>query len=69
MIECEMDVHLDKNYCYGKITKNDSATSYHGSDFHLTKEEALHDCENRRLKKIESIKKQIKKLENLKFEL
>jgi hypothetical protein len=67
MIECEMDVNLDKNNCYGKPPGYYFATGFSGSDFHLTKEEALKDCENRRIKKIESLKKQISKLENLKF--
>jgi hypothetical protein len=53
--------------CHGKPPGYYYATSFFGKDFYLTKEEALHDCENRRIKKIESLKKQIKKLENLKF--
>lgn len=39
-----------------------------GSEAFYTKEEALKNAEERRIKKIESLKKQIKKLENLKFE-
>lgn len=41
----------------------------HGKDFHLTEEEALKDCEERRLKKLKNIEKQRIKLENMKFEI
>ncbi|HDZ9010909.1 TPA: hypothetical protein RUY31_003619 [Klebsiella quasipneumoniae subsp. similipneumoniae] len=39
----------------------------HGKDFWLNEEEALADCERRRLAKIKSIDKQRKKLEEIKF--
>ncbi|WP_336994820.1 hypothetical protein [Leclercia adecarboxylata] len=39
----------------------------HGKDFWLTEEEALADCERRRLAKIKSIEKQKKKLESMTF--
>lgn len=39
----------------------------HGKDWWLTEEEALADCERRRLAKIKSIDKQRKKLEEMKF--
>lgn len=39
----------------------------HGKDWWLTKEEALADCERRRLAKIKSIDKKRKKLEEMKF--
>lgn len=39
-----------------------------GSEAFFTKEDAIKQAEIMRLKKIESLKKQIKKLENLKFE-
>lgn len=39
-----------------------------GSEAFYTLEEALNNAEERRNKKIESLKKQINKLENLKFE-
>ncbi|HCR0925054.1 TPA: hypothetical protein OMT71_001251 [Klebsiella aerogenes] len=41
--------------------------SAYGNDFWLTEEEALADCERRRLAKIKSIDKQRKKLEEMKF--
>lgn len=39
----------------------------HGKDFWLTEQEAIADCERRRLAKIKSIDKQRKKLEQMKF--
>lgn len=39
----------------------------HGKDFWLTEQEAIADCERRRLAKIKSIDKQRKKLEEMKF--
>lgn len=39
----------------------------HGKDWWRTEEEALADCERRRLAKIKSIDKQRKKLEEMKF--
>jgi len=43
---------------------------YHGKgkDWHTTKESAIKRAEEMRIKKIESLKKQIKKLEALKFD-
>jgi len=40
---------------------------YHGKEWHVTKEEAMRKAEEMRLKKIESLKKSIIKLEKLKF--
>lgn len=50
---------------------NDSYYIQHAyrNDFHLTREEALIDCERRRKAKIASIDKQRKKLEAMKFEI
>lgn len=39
-----------------------------GKDWHRTKESAIKRAEDMRQKKIESLKKQIKKLEEMKFE-
>ena len=39
----------------------------HGKDFWLTPEEAITDCERRRKAKLESIAKQVKKLEAMTF--
>jgi hypothetical protein len=51
---------------YGKI-QGGYTTGFYNDDFHLTEEEAFKDAESRRIKKIESLKKQIAKLENKKF--
>lgn len=39
----------------------------HGKDFWLTEQEAVADCERRRVAKIKSIEKQKKKLESMTF--
>lgn len=41
----------------------------HSKDFWLSEEDALADCERRRLAKIKSIEKQRKKLEEMKFSI
>ena len=68
--EAEMDVKLNnpnfKKSCYGKF--KGFSQGFYNDDFHLTKEDALKDAEKRRKKKIESLKKQISKLEQLSFE-
>ncbi|MCU6682162.1 hypothetical protein M8320_09120 [Leclercia sp. H6W5] len=46
---------------------NSYLQSAHGKDFWLTEEEAIADCERRRVAKIKSIEKQKKKLENMTF--
>jgi hypothetical protein len=40
---------------------------FHGKDWHLTMEAAQKRAEEMRIKKVASLKKQIKELENLKF--
>lgn len=51
-------------------TENSWGSHYaHGKEFHLTREEALADCERRRKGKLVSIEKQRKKLEAMKFEI
>jgi hypothetical protein len=67
--ELVMDVkenpeHFNK-ICYGK--RHGYSQSFFNNDFHLTKEEALVDAEKRRIKKIESLKKQILKYEKMSF--
>lgn len=67
--EAELDVkenpeHFKKS-CYGKW--KGWTQGFYNDDFHLTKEEALIDAEKRRKKKIESLKRQIAKLEKLSF--
>ncbi|EMH2077918.1 hypothetical protein NO938_005302 [Citrobacter freundii] len=41
----------------------------HGKDFWLNEDDAIADCERRRLAKIKSIEKQRKKLEEMKFSI
>ncbi|ECD1422054.1 hypothetical protein EWC10_23530 [Salmonella enterica subsp. enterica serovar Brunei] len=43
--------------------------SAHGKDFWLNEDDAIADCERRRLAKIKSIEKQRKKLEEMKFSI
>lgn len=63
--EVEMEVRLDTRSCYGRY--NGYISLFYNNEFHLTKEDALRDAEKRRVKKIESLKKQIEKLECLSF--
>ena len=52
---------------YGKLSPSNTATGFYNNDFQLTKEEAITDSNNRVKRKIESLKKQIKKLETISF--
>lgn len=57
------NMHFKKGIsAYGNLP-NSSSTGFYNNDFHLTEEEALKDADNRRIRKIESLKKQITKLE------
>jgi hypothetical protein len=67
IMEAEMEIMDDGKYCYGKPEGYAFATGFHGNDFHLTREEAIKDCHKRKDKKIESLKKQITKIEKLTF--
>lgn len=61
--------HWDKNILFAWVHGNFGDESFRvGSEAFCTKEEALKDADGKRIKKIESLKKQINKLENLKFE-
>lgn len=51
----------NKGYC-------DSYYHKEGNEWHRTKQSAISKAEEMRKKKIESLKKQIRKLENMKFE-
>jgi hypothetical protein len=62
IIQCEMDVQEDGKGCYGKPKGFDFSTGFYGNDFHLTKEDAIKDCEKRKEKKIASLKKSIEKI-------
>lgn len=66
-IEAEIrESFYGKRYAYGRISGG-SLTGFFNNDFHFTEEEALKDAENRRKKKIESLKKQMMKIEEKKF--
>lgn len=72
VIEIEAEIKESPNFkkgisAYGSLSNNQYKTGFFNDDFHLIKEEALMDCEKRRKKKIESLKKQILKLEKLSF--
>lgn len=64
----EVDAEI-KQGIYGEFTrvKNQGNLMYLDKDYVHTKEEALKKAEDMRLKKIESLKKQIVKLEKMKF--
>ena len=71
IFDCEMDVTMNpehfKKKCYGKFTPHSYATGLYNDDFQLTMEEAIADADKRKNNKIANLKKQIYKLENLKF--
>jgi len=67
IIECEMDVKMETKSCYGKPDGFYFPTGFYGTDFHLTKDDAIKDCEKRKEKKIISLEKQILKMKKLIF--
>lgn len=72
---CEMDAEIKpcewstkkKFSAYGQLSTNVYKTSYYNDDFYLTREEAIVDAESRRQRRITQLKKQLTKLEKLKF--
>ncbi len=67
IVESELDIK-ENGYAYGKYKQDHSySIGFTKKDYFLTKEEALQDAENRRLKKIKSLNKQIEKLNKLSF--
>lgn len=71
IIECEMEVTLNDKYfkkkCFGKLTPTSYSTGFYNNEFHLTMGEAIVDANKRRLNRIVALKKQIDKLNILKF--
>lgn len=67
IIECMMDIRTETKSCHGKPDALPFYTEFYGSDFHLTKEEAVKDCEKRKEKKLVSLEKQILKIKKLSF--
>ena len=69
VIVSEMEIRNEGKSCYGKPNGYSYHTSFFANEFHLTKESAIEDIEKRRKSQIESLKKKIHKLENLKIEI
>ena len=67
IMECEMEVITESRSCYGKPNGADHNVFFFGDEFHLTKEEAILDCEKRKEKKIISLEKQILKIKKMSF--
>ena len=66
VMECEMEV-TEKTKCYGKPDGFDYNMFFFGDEFHLTKEEAILDCEKRKEKKVISLEKQLLKIKKMSF--
>ncbi len=62
-----MDVCTETKSCHGKPDVLPFYTGFYGTDFHLTKEEAMKDCEKRKEKKIISLERQLLKIKKLSF--
>lgn len=58
------DIASNMFHCAGKC----HSVNVHGNDWHRTKEAAIKRAEEMRLKKISSLKKQLEKLEKIRFE-
>lgn len=67
IIEAEAS-HLKSSYCKAKLPGNKIASGFYVNEFHLTKEAAIQDFKRRTKIKINSLKKEIEKLEK-NFEL
>lgn len=67
IMECVMDVKTETKSCHGMPDGFPFYTEFYGTDFHLTKEEAVKDCEKRKEKKIRSLEKQLLKMKKLSF--
>lgn len=62
--------YWDEKVLYASAKEEMGTSTYRiGTEAFYTLEEAKKNAEERRMKKIESLKKQIKKLENLKIEV
>lgn len=63
----EKEVRQSRDYPTMVSVEGRSLECYHGNDWHLTMEAALERAEEMRIKKIESLKKSLQKMESLKF--
>ena len=59
--------HVYPDYPSMFVNSTNTNESYHGNDWHTSEEAALARAEEMRMKKIASLKKQMAKLENMKF--
>lgn len=64
-----VDAEILYNGSMASYKVNGYQSSAHGKDFWLNEDDAIADCERRRLAKIKSIEKQRKKLEEMKFSI
>jgi len=64
-----MEGNSSLNGIFGRREGDWSDTGYYGKDVHLTKESALARCEEMRTSKLKSIKKQMQKIADMKFEI
>jgi len=62
-----MDAEIDINTRMIAVRDRGYVKYFHGTDWHLTLEEAKKKAETMRQRKIASLKKQIEKLENIHF--
>lgn len=65
----EVEVELS-NTSPGMVCEKNNMVFYHGEgkEWHRTKEDAVKRAEEMKIRKIDSLKRQIKKIENMKFE-
>jgi hypothetical protein len=65
IVEAEAEIKESPYFQKCAYAKDYYIGGFFNDDFHFTKEEAVAHAEKQRLKKIESLKKQISKLENI----
>ena len=63
------DAEICSNIISGDMISSKKYGTFHGNDWHKKKEDAVLRAEVMRIKKIESLKKQIEKLDKTKFSL
>jgi len=68
ILERDAEIALNISDDMIKINTDGYTNYYHKPDWYFDRQEAIEHAEVMRKKKIDSLKKQIKKLENLKFE-
>ena len=67
IMEEELEFNKEKGMCSGKPKGWYMSTCFFKNEFCLNKEQALANCEERRIKKLQSLHKQIKKTSKLTF--